>query len=559
MAEPDTTVRALADELVDVVFDQEPLWATLLGVDGAHDRLADLSAEAEHSFRDRFADIVTRAGAIDPAILSATDRVTRSVVIQQAQAKIAQLDSKLIEFTITDFFVAPAPTLLTVLPMLGVADQERADAYLSRLAGVPAYLEGAAERHRQGIAAGRLPVAHLVDSAVRHIDRYLADPENDPLRTPTPPEELVARFAARREQLLTDVVRPAFARYRDVLSTEVLPVARPSDRPGLRYLDEGAAAYRAMITVHTTTERTPEELHRTGLDIIDQLAVEYAEIGRRVFGTDDLQENFRRLRTDPALRWDTAEELLAAARNAIERAEAESPRWFGRLPGQRCQVRPVPDNEAPGAAAAYYMQPALDGSRPGVYYANTYRVTERFRQEAESTAFHEAVPGHHFQLTIASELTDLPLLRRIAEVNAYIEGWGLYCERLAEEMGLYSDDIARLGMLTADSMRAGRLVVDTGIHAKGWSRAQVIDYLRQNTPMSEVEIEAETDRYISAPGQALSYMVGRLEIQRLRALAERELGARFDIRQFLDLVLGIGPLPMSVLVEVVIDWVKAQD
>ena len=557
MAQPAATVEALAEELVTVGFEQEPLWATLLGVDGPHNKLADLSESAEQAFRVRYADIAARAEAIDPATLSATDRVTRSVVIQQAQVRVAQLDSRLIEFTITDFFVAPASSLLTVLPMIPLLDADRADAYLDRLAAIPAYLDGAAVRHRQGIAAGRLPVAHLVDAAVRHLDRYLSAPEADPLRTPAPPEELAAAFTARRDQLLAAVVHPAFGRYRDVLRDEVLPVARPSDRPGLTYLADGESIYRGMISFHTTTDRTPEELHNTGLAIIENLAKEYAEIGSRVFGTDNLAEIFRRLRTDPALRWSAPEELLDAARSAIERAEAAAPQWFGRQPGQRCQVRAVPDNEAPGAAAAYYMQPALDGSRPGVYFANTHRVTERFRQEAESTAFHEAVPGHHFQLTIALELTDLPLLRRIADVNAYVEGWGLYSERLAEEMGLYSDDVARLGMLTADSMRAGRLVVDTGIHAKGWTRAQVIDYLRQHTPMSEVEIEAETDRYIAAPGQALSYMVGRLEIQRLRAEAERELGDRFDIRAFHDLVLGNGPLPLSVLDEVVTEWIKS--
>jgi uncharacterized protein (DUF885 family) len=193
-----------------------------------------------------------------------------------------------------------------------------------------------------------------------------------------------------------------------------------------------------------------------------------------------------------------------------------------------------------------------------VYYANTDQVTERFRHQAEATAFHEAVPGHHFQLSIALELPDMPLLRRIAEVNAYTEGWGLYTERLADEMGLYSDDVARLGMLTADSMRAGRLVVDTGLHAKGWSRARAVAYLSEHTPMAAVEIEAEVDRYIAFPGQALSYMVGRLEIQRIRTAAEAALGEKFDIRGFHDVVLGNGPLPLSVLAEVVEDWVAEQ-
>jgi uncharacterized protein (DUF885 family) len=290
------------------------------------------------------------------------------------------------------------------------------------------------------------------------------------------------------------------------------------------------------------------------LAIIDDLAVEYRRIGARVFGTDDLAEIFHRLRTDPTMRWDSGEELLAEARKAIERAEEAAPRWFGRLPAQRCTVEAVNPDEAPGAPAAYYMPPAMDGSRPGIYFANTHRAEERDRYGSEATAFHEAVPGHHFQLSLSLELTDLPLLRRIASFTAYIEGWGLYSERLADEMGLYTGDVDLLGMLSLDSMRAARLVVDTGLHVKGWSRQQAIDYMVENSPMALVEIESEADRYIAVPGQALAYMVGRLEIQRIRALAEQTMGERFDIRAFHDLVLGNGPLPLAVLGDVVAAW-----
>jgi uncharacterized protein (DUF885 family) len=258
------------------------------------------------------------------------------------------------------------------------------------------------------------------------------------------------------------------------------------------------------------------------------------------------------------MRWRDGEELLEAARAAITRAEKAAPQWFGVLPSQGCTVQPVPDTEAPGAPAAYYLPPALDGSRPGIYFANTYKAQERDRHIAEAVAFHEAVPGHHFQLTRAQELTDLPLLRRLSPFTAYAEGWGLYAERLADEMGLYSGDVARLGMLAEDSVRAARLVVDTGLHAKGWSRQRVVDFLRANTTMSDVEIRTETDRYISAPGQALAYMTGRLEIQRIRAGAEQALGDRFDIRAFHDTVLGSGALPLSVLDEVVRAWVAAE-
>jgi uncharacterized protein (DUF885 family) len=195
-----------------------------------------------------------------------------------------------------------------------------------------------------------------------------------------------------------------------------------------------------------------------------------------------------------------------------------------------------------------------DGSRPGIYYANTYKAEERDRCIAETNAFHEAVPGHHFQITLAQQLTHLPRLRRAARINAYLEGWALYCERFADEIGLYSDDLARLGMLALESTRTARLVVDTGVHAFGWSRQRVVDYLREFTVMNEVEIQQETDRYIEWPGQALSYMVGRLEIQRMRARAEQTLGPAFDLKAFHDLMLSGGPLPLAVLDEVVTEW-----
>ncbi|EIE99960.1 DUF885 domain-containing protein [Saccharomonospora glauca] len=548
-----TTVSNLADECVDLFFDIEPLWPVVTGIDSTRTGLGDVTADAEARHKAALERLLARARALDVEGLSDADRVTREVIISQARSRLERLDSRLVEFTITDFFVGPASNLLTVLPMVGIADSAQGRAHLERLAAIPTYLEQVAERHREGIAAGRTPVAHLVRAAAEHLDRYLAAPDDDPLRRQEAPD---AEFADRRQRLLADVVRPAFARYRDVLRSELLDHGRPQDRPGVCHLPDGDAVYAALARVHTTTDRDPEELHATGLDCIARLAEEYAEVGRRVFGTGDLGEIFARLRTDPALRWNSAEELLDTARAAITRAEREAPKWFGRIPPQPWVVEPVPAAEAPGAAAAYYLQPSVDGTRPGTYFANTHRVTERFRHTAEVTAFHEAIPGHHFQLSTAMNLTDLPLLRRISDVNAYTEGWGLYSERLADEMGLYSDDIARLGMLSTDSMRAGRLVVDTGLHAKGWTRQQAIDFLERNTPMAQVEIVAEVDRYIAYPGQALSYMVGRLEIQRLRSEAEQTLGERFDIRDFHDLVLGGGALPMTVLEDVVRTWVR---
>lgn len=534
---------ALADELLDTLMDADPLGASLIGLPGYDDRLSDPSEEAERELRSKVADIAARAK-------DSTD-VTGQVVAQQARSAIDRIDSRMIEYTISDFFVGPASALLTLLPMVALPDADRAKSYLTRLRAVPEHLDGVTERHRAGVAAGRVPVRRLVDAAVAHLDRYLGAPDTDPLLSqPFDDDE----FTAERARIVADLVRPAFARYRDALADEIAPHGRPDDRPGLCALPDGEAAYAGLSRAHTTTDRTPEDLHQTGLDLIAALREEYAEIGERVFGARDQAEIFQRMITDPALRWRDGDELLAHARATIERAEAEAPKWFGTLPGQRCQVQPIPAAEAPGGPAAYYMPPSLDGLRPGVYYANTDRAHERDRFVAEVTAFHEAVPGHHFQLTIAQELTGLPLLRKLADVNAYTEGWGLYTERLAEEMGLYSGDVDRLGMLSMDSLRAARLVVDTGLHAKGWSREQALSYMRENTPLSALEIGNEVNRYIAYPGQALSYMVGRLEILRIREAARARLGDRFDIRGFHDVVLSGGPLPLSVLAEVVARW-----
>ncbi|GDY28674.1 DUF885 domain-containing protein [Gandjariella thermophila] len=551
MTEAPGEVARLADQMTELLFDEDPLSATLYGIRDRDERLPDLSQTGESALRTRAADLARRAEAAEPR--DATERVTRDVVGQQARSLLDRIDAHTVEFTVTDLLVAPASALLYFLPLISLPGPEHARAYLRRLAAVPEYLDAAAARHRAGIAAGRLPVRYLAEAAVRHLDGYLGAPEADPLARPQPVDGDDS-FTAERDRLLAEVVRPAFARYQEALATEVVPHGRGDDRPGLCWLPDGERAYAGAARSFTTTDRTPEELHRTGREIMARLADEYAEIGARAFGTADVAEVLERLRSDPALRWGGAEEMLETARRAIARAEEAAPRWFGRLPAQRCEVRPVPAGEAPGAPAAYYVPPAMDGSRPGTYFANTHRAEERYRHAAEATAFHEAVPGHHFQLSLAQELTDLPLLRRVAPVTAYLEGWGLYTERLADEMGLYSDDLSRLGMLTLDSMRAGRLVVDTGVHAFGWSRDRAVRYLAENTPMAQVEIVAEVDRYIAWPGQALAYMVGRLEIQRIRAEAERALGERFDIRAFHDVVLGGGPLPLAVLADVVADW-----
>ncbi|TVT26256.1 DUF885 domain-containing protein [Amycolatopsis rhizosphaerae] len=518
--------------------------ASVLGLPGEHDRLPDLGMETEGRLRARYSDLARRAAGAEG------DAVTRQVVIQQAQAAVDLLDARLPEFLVSDSFDAPVQRVLLDLSLTKLTDPDRAKGFLTRLAALPSFVDQVIERQRGEL----VPPGFLVDMAIAYFDRFLADPAAGPLRL----DADVPGFAAERDRLLTGAVRPALRRYRDFLATEVKPRSLPAERAGLCWQPGGEQRYQGLIRVHTTTGRSARELHETGLALIESLGEEYRELGSRVFGTTELPEIFHRLRTDPALRWSSGEELLASARTAIRRAEEAAPRWFRTVPERRCEVSAVPEGDADGGTIAYYIEPALDGSRPGTYYANTFQAEQRFRHTAEAIAYHEAVPGHHFQISLAQGLSGLPLLRRIADVNAFVEGWGLYAERLADEMGLYTSDLARLGMLTQDSMRAGRLVVDTGLHALGWSRRQAVDYLTEHTPMAPMEIEAEIDRYAGCPGQALSYMVGRLEILRIRDEAERALGGKFDIRDFHDIVLGGGNLPLSVLGTVVETWTRGQ-
>ncbi|MFD5824867.1 DUF885 domain-containing protein [Lentzea sp. NPDC060358] len=504
---------SLADEMFSAIMDHSPLSASMLGVPGWEDRLEDVSAEGDRADRDRIAALLDKAESDD-----SEDPVTLAVIRQQGRAIVDRIDARLVEHTVGTMS-APVNGLLSIASKLDVSQ---------RLGLFPRYIAQAGERVRD---SDRRPLSRHLEAGVQRMDGFLALPRQE------------------WEGEHSGEIRAAVAGFRDVLAS--VGDGRGDDRAGLCWLPEGEHNYANLVRNYTTTSRTPDELHRLGLDIIASLREEYAEIGSRLWGTSDVPEIFRRLRTE--LLWENEEQMIASAVEAIARAEAEAPKWFGRMPGVGCRVLAVPEEEQRTSAIAFYQPASADRSRPGTYWLNPLGATERSRTLSEVTAFHEAVPGHHYQISIAGE-TELPNMRKYAFIEAYLEGWGLYTERLADEMGLYSSDEQRLGMLGLDAMRASRLVVDTGLHAFGWSRQQAVDYLRDNTVMTEPEIHSEIDRYIETPGQALAYMVGRLEIQRVRAEAQARMGDRFDVRAFHDLVVGSGAVPLSALDEIVTSW-----
>jgi uncharacterized protein (DUF885 family) len=547
------TLGELAEDYFTTIMDASPFDATVLGVRGWDAEVPDLSEAADDRTDRRLADLERRLAGVDPAGLGPQDRITRAMLARGLADRRAELAARWPELTVSATGSGIQTAVLGLVPKVTLATPAQAADYLERCAGLAGCLDQAGDRLRAGLANGRTPPALGVRATVRQLDAYLAGPvADDPLLAPPPPAGTdPSRFRERLAELVAGSVRPAMARYRDLLAGEVMAEARPDDRCGLAHVPGGEAVYRAAVAAHTTTDRDPAELHRLGLELVAELEEEYRALGERVLGTADMTEILARLRDDPALRFSSAEEILRSGRAALARAVAALPEIVGRIPTAPCVVDEMSPYEAKDAVLGYYQPPAADGGRPGVHWLNTSAPGTRTRYEYEALAFHESVPGHHLQFARAQELEELPRFRRFGYVTAFSEGWALYTERLADELGLYSGDLERFGMLSFDSWRACRLVVDTGMHAFGWGRDQAIDYLLANSALTRTNIENEVDRYVADPGQALAYMVGRMELVRLRRRTADRQGGRFDLRAFHDLVLGTGGVPLAVLAEAV--------
>ena len=536
-----SAVAALSEELLTLKSDAAPLWASIFGVDGYDSAIDDLSAESDSATAAALRDLQARAEKVDPAALSDADRVTRAVLLHEARTLAEGYEDGHAELLVTGH-ASPVSALFQTLPKMPADKVEGLEARLRQL---PDYLAQAADRMRDGVAKGRGPHHTGLQGTIDQVRSYLALPlDDDPFLQPAVG---TSSYDALRG-VVGDDVRPAFSRLLEVLQGPVRDGARPDDRPGMAYVPGGEDVYRRALAAHTTTSRTPEEIHQTGLDLIAQLREEYARLGESVFGDSDVDRVIDRLRHDKGLRYETPAQMMRDARGALDRAEQVLPQYFGTYHRTACEVEEMSVLEAPTAVLGYYIPPASDGSRPGRHWLNTYQPETRTTYEYETLAFHESVPGHHLQFAVAQELGDaVPAFRRFGYVAAFGEGWALYTERLCDEMGLYSGDLARFGMVSFDSWRATRLVVDTGMHHMGWSRQQAIDFMWANSALTMQNIVNEVDRYISWFGQANAYMVGRMEIDDLRAQAQQQLGAGFDMRAFHDAVLLNGSIPLTVL------------
>lgn len=554
-----------------------------------NNKLDDRSAIAVEARRNGALRRYTELRALDAGHLDADDRLTYTILNTEFANAAAGAN-----FDYGDFspLGGPKPYVLNQLDSAfitlpefldsrhTVANAADAEAYLTRLRGVADAIDQETARARADAQAGVIPPSFIIDDTLAVLDEIVSHPaaeqvyvtgfrrkldvlvaaENDANRK----AQLQQRenvWAARAEAITRDNVIPAHQRAAAFLRSIR---AQATDDPSVTRLPHGAEFYAAALKIQTTTDLTPDQIHRIGLDRVRFLNNQLDIALRRVGMTEGtVGARLSQMTADPRYQYPATDEgraqLIADVQNRLRRVMQRAPQWFGHLPQARVEVRRVPAFAESSQPGAYYNAPSLDGSSPGVYFINMRSLAEMTKIDLPTQDYHEAIPGHHFQIALAQQQTDIPLLRRLASVNAYTEGWALYAEQLADEEGFYEGDpIGRIGFLRWQLWRAARLVVDTGLHAKHWTRQQAIDYLSQTTGDAQGTIVTEVDRYVTWPGQACGYELGRREFERLREQARNDLGPDFDLRGFHDAVLLHGEVPLVVLDQLVQDWIPVQ-
>jgi uncharacterized protein (DUF885 family) len=530
-----------------------PTTATVYGDDRYDAVLEDPGPEGRTAVRALFEGANREAQAIPGDGLPVEDRITRDTLRIVAETVAEADDLGFHEIREVDQIDNPMTGMAQLAQFQRADTPERLEKWLARLGAYGPYVDARVQVMRDGVASGRTPARIVVERIIDQLRPTAALPADEAVLT------VLSRVAsdgdrARVAEVVRDVVLPADRRYLEVLEREVLPASRAV--PGLVSAPNGEALYRHAIRSWTSLDMDPRDVHQVGLDELAMIDGERREVAHAE-GYGDVAAYRLALATDPANQAPTQAALVARASEDIARAAAVAPTMFGRLPRAGCEVRPVEAFKEQNAPFAYYFPPAIDGSRGGTYYVNTYDLPSRTYSKLAPTTYHEAIPGHHFQITLEMEHPSLNVFRRLGArlaSGAYVEGWGLYSERLADELGLYRSPAERFGMLEAQAWRASRLIVDSGMHGLGWSRQQSVDWLL-SSGLSETDANIETDRYIVWPGQALTYMLGMREIRRLRRELETRDGDRFDLKRFHDELIGHGSLPLATLARELPLWV----
>jgi uncharacterized protein (DUF885 family) len=553
-ADPNAAVNDVADRFWEGVLERDTMWGTILGDERYNERWPDLGPDGRAAAEAAYRSTLAEAQAIPPDGLEPEQVITRDLLIIVAENHLAALEQKQYQLAV-DHMGGPQVWPAEMAQYQPADTPERLDKLLARWTAYPAMIEQYVGTLAEGVADGRTAAAVPVRRAIEQIERLLAlAPAEHPAAS------MVQVGDGDRGPVVEAVETHVYAglrRLRAFLADEYEPHAR--QQPGLSATPGGEAAYRLAIRSHTTIDPTAEEVHAFGMADLEAIEAEKDAIARRL-GHPDRHALRGALADDPANHTSDPDAIVRLAQEQTDRAYAAAPRYFGRLPSANCYVKAVEAYREQDAPPAFYVPPSLDGSRQGQYYINTYQRHERQLHKFAAITFHEATPGHHFQIGIEMELKGLPAFRilgaRMAGA-AYAEGWGLYTERLADEMSLYANEQERFGMLDAQSFRAARLVVDSGLHAMGWSRDRAIAFMHEHGSLPMVDAEIEVDRYTVWPGQALSYKLGQREIERSRAEVAERMGDRFDLRAFHDEVLAHGSLPLATLRREIGGWVEA--
>jgi uncharacterized protein (DUF885 family) len=554
-------LHALFDVVWRHAMEERPDAATFLGWPGLDDRLPDLSIDAVERRRAEAGAPLTVLATIDVDGLDDGDRLSHDVFAwqQRSQADAARFPGDLLAVTQLE---GPQNDLALLLGSMQATSPEHFDNLLARLRAVPTLVDQTIELLERGLSLGITPPQVTLRDVPAQVEAHVgADPAAGPLLAPF--RALAASGAPHADEVFQEAVEvaaaavaPAFRRLHAELVDHYIPRARTTE--GLSAVPDGRDWYDERVRHFTTTDLDAQEIHEMGLAEVGRIGAEMDQVRTGTGFGGSAQDFAEFLRRDPRFFFASGEELLVSYRDIAKRIDPAVVRLFGRLPRLPFGVVPVPEEMAPSAPAAFYLEGSLAMARPGRFFANTYNVTARPSWNMESICLHEAVPGHHFQIALAQELEGLPEFRRRGLFTAYIEGWGLYCESLGPELGMYHDPYQRFGALDAEMLRAIRLVVDTGMHALGWSREQAIAYFLEHSVSPEHEIVVEVDRYLVLPGQALAYKVGERLLQELRRRSAASLGDRFDIRAFHDEVLRHGALPLDVLATLVQRWAEAR-
>jgi uncharacterized protein (DUF885 family) len=553
-------LKALLDEQWQYTMRTNPEFASILGDKRFNDQWSDTSLPAIE--RDLAAKRVflTRFEAVDTGGFPEQEVLDKRLMVYNLRQELDGARFKLWEMPVSQQggIHIDAPQLTAALSFTTVKDY---DDLITRYRKMPVLFEQTTELMRNGMADGSMPPRFVLAKVVEQIAGLASQkPEDSPFAAPLKsfpaaiPAAEQSRIRTAMLGAIGDSILPAYRRFGDFVEHEYMPKGRTE--PGMWSLPEGSERYAYLVKVQTTSDLTPEQIHQLGLKQVAEIEKQMAAVAAKL-GYSDLKAFNAKIQTDPAVHAKSRQEILDLYRGYIAFMYAKLPQLFGRLPKAKVEVQAVEEFRENGASAAEYEQGTADGSRPGRVQVNTGDPTSRKTITMESTAYHEGVPGHHLQISIAQELPTLPPFRQNGGYTAFVEGWALYSERLGKEVGFYTNPYNDYGRLQDEMLRAVRLVVDTGLHYKHWSRDQVVQFFHDHSATDEVEVQSETDRYIVAPGQALAYKIGQLKITELRERARRELGSKFDIRAYHDEVLGAGALPLDVLEERIDSWIAA--